>query len=125
MAWMSEWPAEIVRAKGTLWLATRNDVAQSFSQAGPSIQMGPSGYWIAALPERERRELFREKPELEKSWHPLYGDRINKLVLIGIGMNRTVLEAELDACLLTEAELSADWSRFADPFPNAAMEELA
>ncbi len=125
MAWMSEWPAEIVRAKGTLWLATRNDVAKSFSQAGPSIQMGPSGYWIAALPERERRELFREEPELEKSWHPLYGDRINKLVLIGIGMNRTVLEAELDACLLTEAELSADWSRFADPFPNAAMEELA
>lgn len=119
MRWMSEWPAEIVRAKGTLWLATRSDQAQSFSQAGPSIQMGPAGMWIAALPERERLALFAEEPELRASWHPEYGDRVNRLVLIGIGLDRANLEAELDACLLTDTELRADWSRFEDPFPRA------
>ncbi|GIO13960.1 putative metal chaperone YciC [Cohnella xylanilytica] len=124
MEWMSNWPAEVVRAKGTLWLATRSDFAQTFSQAGPSIRIGPAGYWVAALPENERAGLFLEDPELEKSWHPRFGDRINKLVLIGIGLDRAELEAQLDECLLTEAELASDWSRLADPFPGAAVEEL-
>lgn len=125
MAWMEDWPAEVVRAKGTLWLATRNDQAQSFSQAGPSVRMGPAGYWLAALPEAERRRLLREEPELGESWHSDYGDRINRFVLIGIGLNRARLEAGLDACLLTDAELASDWSRFADPFPAAGAELMA
>lgn len=124
MEWMSNWPAEVVRAKGTLWLATRSDFAQTFSQAGPSIRIGPAGYWVAALPENERKKLFREDPELEKEWHPRFGDRINKLVLIGIGLDRAELEAQLDECLLTEAELASDWSLLTDPFPGADVEEL-
>ncbi len=124
MEWMSNWPAEVVRAKGTLWLATRSGFAQTFSQAGPSIRIGPAGYWVAALPENERAELFREDPELEKEWHPKYGDRINKFVLIGIGLDRAELESQLDECLLTEAELASDWSLLADPFPGADVEEL-
>ncbi|CAM3830743.1 GTP-binding protein [Cohnella lubricantis] len=123
MNWMSEWPAEVVRAKGILWLATRNRQAQSFSQAGPSIQMGPAGLWLAALPECERMALLREEPEPFTSWHPEYGDRINRFVLIGIGLNRSKLEAELDTCLLTEEELKSDWSCFEDPFPQAFEEE--
>ncbi|WP_238357696.1 GTP-binding protein [Cohnella zeiphila] len=122
MDWMRDWPAEVVRSKGTIWLATRNDYAQSFSQAGPSIQLGPEGCWVAALPKAERLEILRDEPELRRSWHPEYGDRINRFVLIGIGMNRAELEAGLDACLLSDAELPYDWRRFEDPFPNVAGE---
>lgn len=122
MAWMSEWPAEIVRAKGTLWLPTRHAVAQSFSQAGPSIQMGPAGWWIAALPDGEREQLLREEPELAQGWHADYGDRVNRLVLIGIDMDRRSIEDELDGCLLTDEELAADWRLLADPFPQAPGE---
>ncbi|WP_217598011.1 GTP-binding protein, partial [Cohnella sp. GbtcB17] len=125
MAWMSEWPAEIVRAKGTLWLPTRHAVAQSFSQAGPSIQMGPAGWWIAALPDGEREQLLREEPELAQGWHADYGDRVNRLVLIGIDMDRRSIEDELDGCLLTDEELAADWRFLADPFPQAPGELAA
>lgn len=124
MQWMSDWPAEIVRAKGIVWLATRNDMAQNLSQAGPSIQFGPAGYWIAALPEEEKRQLMAEDDALRNGWDPVYGDRINKIVLIGIGMDRARLFASLDDCLLTDDELGANWSVFPDEFPNAAMEEV-
>ncbi|WP_159881805.1 GTP-binding protein [Paenibacillus puerhi] len=119
MEWMEAWPAEIVRAKGMVWLASRSDMGQSLSQAGPSIQFGPAGYWVAALPEAERTSTLLEDPELAKAWHPLHGDRINKIVLIGIGMDQEALIAELDGCLLTEEEMRQDWSRFPDPFPRA------
>lgn len=123
MDWMSEWPEEVVRAKGMVWLATRAETAQSLSQAGPSIQFGPAGYWLAAMPEEEQQAVFAEDPSARDGWHPLYGDRINKFVLIGIGLDRAKLAAELDACLLTEEEMKADWSTFVDEFPNAPQQE--
>ncbi|MFC4811386.1 GTP-binding protein [Paenibacillus sp. GCM10023250] len=121
--WMSRWPEEVVRAKGIVWLATRSAMAQSLSQAGPSIHFGPSGYWIAALPEAVRRAILQEEPEAAARWDAEYGDRINKLVFIGIGMDRTGISRGLDACLLTDAEMERDWSRFADRLPNAAPEQ--
>lgn len=124
MAWMSDWPSEVVRAKGIVWLATRSQMAQSFSQAGPSIQFGPAGYWVAALPDAERDAILRDEPKVAEHWHPLYGDRINKLVFIGIEMNRGQLTAELDECLLTDEELAMNWSTFRDGFPNGSAEQM-
>lgn len=118
MQWMEQWPAEVVRTKGTVWLATRDLFGQSLSQAGPSIQFGPSGYWIAALPDEERMTVLQEEPELAAGWHSLYGDRINKLVFIGIGIDRANLTASLDACLLTDDEMNRDWNGFPDELPN-------
>lgn len=126
MAWMSEWPAEVVRAKGMVWLASRNDMAQNFSQAGPSIQFGPAGYWVASLSEQERDEIIREDEQVAKYWDDVYGDRINKIVFIGLSMNRQALTDELDDCLLTDEEISMDWNTFADDFPkgmDVQMEE--
>ncbi|MEF3306357.1 GTP-binding protein [Paenibacillus sp. GYB003] len=125
MAWMSDWPEEIVRAKGIVWLATRGDMAQSLSQAGPSIQFGPAGYWAAALPEEEKRALLAEDEALCAGWDPVYGDRTNKFVLIGIDIDRGALAASLDECLLTDEEMGMDWSAFPDDFPNVATDELA
>lgn len=124
MEWMKDWPEEVVRAKGTVWLATRNDVAQQLSQAGPSIQFGPAGWWAAALPEEERSRMLEDDEELRGRWHPKYGDRINELVLIGIGLEREALAEGLDRCLLTDGELLADWSALADDFPAAAHLEI-
>ncbi|MFE5317330.1 GTP-binding protein [Paenibacillus sp. NPDC056579] len=116
--WMEMWPAEIVRAKGIVWLATRNTFAQSISQAGPSIQFGPAGYWVAALSEEERSALLEEDPALRSEYDEQFGDRINKIVFIGIDMEKEQLIASLDDCLLTEAEMTADWSSFQDGLPN-------
>lgn len=118
MKWMENWPETVVRAKGIMWVASRNDVGQSISQAGPSIQFGPSGYWIATLPPEEQELYFQEDPELRITWSPEYGDRINKVVFIGIEMNREQLTAALDDCLLTDSEIKQDWKRFNDNLPN-------
>lgn len=124
MNWMSEWPEEIVRAKGIVWLATRNEMAQSFSQAGPSIQFGPAGMWAAALPEAERQELMREDPELAASWSATYGDRVNRIVFIGFMMDRQAIESELDLCLLTAEEMDMEWSSFPDEYPDQSNIQL-
>lgn len=124
MAWMENWPEEIVRAKGIVWLASRNDYAQTLSQAGPSIQFGPAGLWAAALPEAEREALLRETPELAEAWNERYGDRMNKVVFIGIEMDRERLTEALDGCLLTDGELEQDWSLLMDSFPKAADVQL-
>ncbi|WP_019534309.1 GTP-binding protein [Paenibacillus ginsengihumi] len=123
-AWMTDWPEEIVRAKGTLWLATRNDMAQSLSQAGPSIQFGPAGRWAASLPLEQREALLAEEPELAQGWDPVYGDRITRLVFIGIGMDAAAIAKGLDQCLLTDEEMREDWSRMADELPNISSEQL-
>ncbi|MCP1309303.1 GTP-binding protein [Paenibacillus tyrfis] len=123
-AWMSDWPEAIVRAKGTVWLASRNALAQSLSQAGPSIQFGPAGYWVAALPEAERQAILAEEPELAQHWDPVFGDRTTKLVLIGIAPDKRRIEEELDACLLTDEEMAGDWSLLPDRLPNVSTEQL-
>ncbi|MFC3801208.1 GTP-binding protein [Cohnella sp. GCM10012308] len=120
MNWMSEWPEEVVRAKGMVWLASRNDMAQNLSQAGPSIQFGPGGYWVAAIAKPEREALLREYPEIARNWDATYGDRLNKIVLIGLSLDRGRLTEELDSCLLTESEMTSDWSAFTDSFPQLA-----
>ncbi|MFD0676535.1 MULTISPECIES: GTP-binding protein [unclassified Paenibacillus] len=117
MEWMVNWPEEIVRSKGTVWLATRNDMGQSLSQAGPSIRFGPSGYWVAALPEQERQEILQDESEVFEHWDPEYGDRLNKIVFIGIDMDRAKIVSSLDECLLTELEMKMNWSSFPDDFP--------
>jgi G3E family GTPase len=118
MKWMSNWPEQVVRAKGIVWLASRNDMAQNFSQAGPSIQFGPAGRWVATLPESMHAEIFRDNPDIQKNWNDTYGDRINKIVLIGMSLDRPALSGELDRCLLTEDEMDLEWSAFRDDFPD-------
>lgn len=39
MAWLEEWPVEVVRAKGFFWLSTRNDMTGMISQADPSLMI--------------------------------------------------------------------------------------
>lgn len=117
--WLTQWPEEVVRAKGFFWLATRNDVAMTLSQAGPSIEVGVAGLWTAALQEAERQILLAEDPEWQAGWDPEHGDRINELVFIGIDLNREQIEDQLQMCLLTDEEFAADWSLLPDPLPTA------
>jgi len=55
-----------------------------------------------------------------KSWNDQVGDARQELVLIGIGMDEAALRSRLDACLLTDQEMSLSpvaWEGFHDPFP--------
>lgn len=114
---MSYWPEEVVRAKGLVWLAAEGDVAASLSQAGPSIQFGPAGHWVAALPEADKQEILRNEPDVLEKWDAQWGDRQTELVMIGIDMERASIEDELDQCLLSDEEMLGDWGHFDNPLP--------
>ncbi|MNI33578.1 putative metal chaperone YciC [compost metagenome] len=114
---LAQWPVEVVRAKGLVWIPVKYDLAATLSQAGPSIQFGPAGPWVAALPEEQRQAVLDEEPEVRKKWDQRYGDRMNEIVMIGIDMDRLELEHQLDHCLLTDEEMEFDWSSFHNPLP--------
>lgn len=121
----SNWPEEVVRAKGLVWLAAKGDIAASLSQAGPSIQFGPAGYWLATLPKEQQLEVLAAEPDVKARWDEQWGDRMNEIVFIGVAMDRAAIEARLDRCLLTGEELQQDWSQFNNPLPWPAEELLA
>lgn len=114
-AFFDEWPSEIVRAKGYLWIATRNDTAILLQHAGRSLNVAPTGRWLASLPEEELTDEDRE--DLAKYADGVHGDRRTECVFIGIDMEEATTRQVLDACLLTDAEMLADWTTLEDPLP--------
>lgn len=116
--WLSHLPSEIVRSKGFFWLATRPDMAGLLSQAGASITFQGAGQWIAALPKLQQQQILEEDPELLRRWDDQHGDRQTELVFIGLDMEREEIEMQLDRCLLTQQEMTMDWSAFEDELPK-------
>ncbi len=109
-------PDGIVRAKGTFWVAGRDEWVMEYGQAGSSARVEATGRWIASLPEIDQ-QLYRDNRS-DLSWHDEWGDRETKLVFIGTDVDDAILD-ELDDCLLTDEETDADWDEFDNPFPNS------
>jgi len=116
----------VLRSKGFFWLATRNDVVGSLSQAGNACRHGPAGFWWAAQPREEWPEDAELASEIAADWHGApddlsIGDRRQELVMIGVSLDADQWRAKLDACLLTDEEYALGpqgWSALADPFPD-------
>ncbi|MFB6131099.1 MAG: GTP-binding protein [Salinigranum sp.] len=119
-AWLASFPESVIRSKGTLWIAGRDRIAFGLNQAGRQIELEAAGRWVAALNEFARQSYRERRPEMR--WDDEWGDREIELVFIGAGMDEAALVEALDDCLLTDAEMAADWADFANPFP-AAVEE--
>jgi len=97
LALIEDWPQEVVRAKGFLFLATRPEMALLFHQAGYASNMEYAGRFASDE------------------------DRRTELVLIGIGLEQEKLEALFDASLVQEDEI--DWASLNDPIPGREMYE--
>ncbi|GBF78185.1 cobalamin biosynthesis protein CobW [Paenibacillus sp. 598K] len=117
LKWMAKWPKSVVRSKGVLWLATRNATAISFSQAGVSRQLAPAGLWVASLSEEERVAYFGDDYPKSPDWDEQWGDRVTKLVLIGLELDKEAITGSLDSALLTAEEMSGNWRTLSDPLP--------
>lgn len=114
----SDW-GNVIRAKGYFWLASRNDWVGQIAQAGMAVQHEAVGLWWAACPDDELDE--QTLSEMKKSWDPVWGDRKQELVFIGVNLEQDILRNSLDKCLLTEQEMNLGekvWASFADPFPK-------
>ncbi len=125
----TEWLREhgsVLRSRGLFWLASRMDTAGDWNQSGGVCRHGGAGAWWAALDPAEWPADTAERAEVEADMQvdgtpAAFGDRRQELVLTGLDLDHAALQARLDACLLTDAEMAAGaqaWAAYADPFPG-------
>lgn len=109
----------VFRAKGFFWLATRMDLVGGLNLAGPELHCAAAGQWWAARDEQTREHEMPERTR--KEWKEPFGDRRQAIAFMGLDFEPDALKAELDACLLTDSEMSAgpeSWTTLSDPFPS-------
>ena len=122
-SFLSDLPDSVIRSKGIVWVAGRDDVALRYSGVGPSYRaVTVRGNWVAALPEERQETQRRMRPDLP--WDEEHGDRRTELVFIGREMDGETLRERLAGCVLTDAEMEVDPSTFENPFPEEEGEEL-
>lgn len=95
-----KWPKEVIRAKGLFWIIEDPETAYIFEQSGKQKTATDDGRWIACFPEREREEILAMNPDIAAAWNPVYGDRVNKIVFIGRGMDKMAIIKALDDCIV-------------------------
>lgn len=118
-----EWSG-VLRSKGFFYLATRPSLIYQWSQAGGACSFEATAQWWANVPREEWPEDAEELATIMQSWDPEHGDRRQEMVFIGIDLDAPSLRADLEACLLTEAELVGGppcWAAFEDPFPSISQ----
>ena len=109
---------QVIRAKGHFWLATRPDYLGELAIAGTQKITSRMGRWWAAVPKNRWPENGSFEEFVMKHWEPVWGDRRQELVFIGIGMDQAKITAALDACLVKGDAFAPEvWERLNDPFP--------
>lgn len=115
-----EWDnGTLLRSKGFFWLASRPEHAGNWSQAGGIMHHGLAGRWWASVPKTQWPTDFLD--DIGEQWIEPYGDCRQELVFIGQNLDSAQIRRELDACLLTDAELAAGpstWRAYRDDFPH-------
>jgi G3E family GTPase len=111
--------ATVIRAKGHFWLATRPDFLGELAKAGHQTNVSRMGRWWAAVPKHRWPDDGRFEAFVRQHWDPVWGDRRQELVFIGIGMDEAAIRHALDACLVrADAFAPARWAGLDDPFPS-------
>ncbi|NOK64400.1 MAG: GTP-binding protein [Chloroflexi bacterium AL-N1] len=120
-----DWPG-VLRSKGIVWLATNMDTCGIWSQAGGICHVSAGSRWWASVPS----ESWPADPDQEAArrvlWHEEWGDRRQELVVIGINVAQQSFCTNLDACLLTDAEMALGpihWATFDDPLFQMRLTE--
>ncbi|MDQ7985146.1 zinc metallochaperone GTPase ZigA [Pseudomonas sp. G34] len=115
-----EWSnGRLLRSKGFFWLASKYQEAGSWSQAGGLMRHGLAGRWWRFVPKSQWPQDDDELKGIIRQWDKASGDCRQELVFIGQHIDFARLHAELDACLLSDAEMAAGteaWLRLPDPF---------
>ncbi len=93
------WLGNIIRAKGVIYFSQNMDMSLLFETAGKQKSVKEAGLWYATAPEEELRRFLLTEPGLARDWDETYGDRMEKIVIIGQHLDREAISAALDDCL--------------------------
>lgn len=123
-----EWTnGRLLRSKGYFWLASKFQEAGSWSQAGGMLRHGFAGRWWRFVAKDQWPSDDESTQAILKTWDASCGDCRQELVFIGQNIDMKKLNADLDACLLTDSEMalgSEAWLQLPDPF-GPWFEEVA
>ncbi|HAG04448.1 MAG TPA: hypothetical protein DCG28_03310 [Lachnospiraceae bacterium] len=89
----------VIRSKGFVWFKEDPSYVYVLEQCGPQVTVEKKGMWAAALSPEEQKEIRASYPEVDSSWDAKYGDRLNKLVFIGQGIDQEAITKIMDSCL--------------------------
>ena len=115
----------LLRCKGYVWVAHRYAETAMLVQAGDAFQWGYVGRWWRFTPPSDWPHDDYRRDGVLKKWEEPAGDCRQEIVFIGQSIDYVQLRRELDACLLTVAEIDsgpASWRQFpeADRFDALA-----
>ena len=94
-----KWPKSVIRAKGICYFKGEEDICYVYEQAGRQVSLRNAGQWFATMPKDELENMMAMNPQLRKDWDPEYGDRMQKLVFIGLHLDKEQITKDLDFCL--------------------------
>ena len=111
----------VIRSKGFFWSAVHPEFVYLWSQAGGACAIEITGRWWASIPREHWPEHPEDRDRILADWDDRFGDRRQRIVFIGQGLDEGRMRAELDACLLTDDEMALgprEWTTFEDPLPG-------
>ena len=97
--WLDTPHPGLLRGKGQLWLSDRWDERIGYSCAGSVQRTFLAGTWWASTVPGRWPTCPLHSEDLLSTWHPRFGDRQQRIVLLGDTIVARELTASLDSCL--------------------------
>ena len=98
-AFVPSFPKNIIRCKGVIWFSDENDMAYVLETSGRQMLCGAYGRWVATAPEREKKQLLKENPQLRADWDEKVGYRMIRLCIIGRNLDKKEIAKTFDELL--------------------------
>jgi len=94
-----KWPRNIIRAKGLCYFSDEKAKCYLFETSGEQKSIKDAGKWFAEMPADQLAEMMKRDKTLRRDWDEKYGDRMIKIVFIGQGLDKALIDELMDGCL--------------------------
>jgi G3E family GTPase len=111
------WPEE-VSAAGCFWIATRPDWRGELTCHDGAVQYRDCGVWWATLWRSPPGNWPALRPEGESDWHPVLGDRCQRIVVSGPALGAAGILLAFDKCLVEGNDEITTWNPAWDSLPD-------
>jgi G3E family GTPase len=98
----------LYRAKGIFWIVSQPNFIGELAIAGTERIVDPVGMWLTASDVKLWPKDPLELKEIENTWHPLWGDRHQRMVFIGAKDSLSKIKDDLNRCLMSDDELETN-----------------